>query len=186
MEQAKYGPQQITLSAPEGDIFWDMPPFITYIAGASIGATIYVANPSAIDREYSMLARLIDASGSLLLEEAITVYGYTWFTVKAGQFLKLHAELAYDFTDAVLYVVLVERSTDSEVDSVFTYLSAPTAAQLPPGFPGGGGVGGGGTTIAGFDFSQFMYMMMMVMMVGMVSGMFKEEEKPKQLPLGRG
>jgi hypothetical protein len=192
MKPSQYGPQQIVLASSEGDVFWDLPPFITYIATTPIGTTIYVANPSAVDREYALLSRLVDASGTLLIEESIAVYDHAWFAVKAGQFVRLHAELAYEFTNAILTVALVERSTDSEVDGVSTYLVAPTASQLPPGFPGAPGAPGL-TTIAGFDWTSLLMMMMFIPIIGLVVGMTREEERKapapserKLLPPGRG
>ncbi len=159
-----YGPQQIILASKIGDIFWDLPSYITYIEVTQLGVTIYVANPSDTDREYSLMARLVGADGKEILEEAITVFGFTWFPVEAGQFVKIHAELAYEQSNVILNVMLVERSTGTEVDSVTTYLIRPSAAQLPP-FPGGAGI----TT-------DWMNMLMLIMVMGMVGSMVKGKE----------
>jgi hypothetical protein len=185
----QFGPQQISLSSDEGDIFWDLPPYITYLPGAPIGTEIYVVNPSTEDREYAMIARLTDPNGALILEEAVVVYKYAWFTVTAGNYVKLHAELAYETSNSILTVALIEKSTDTEVDTVFTYLVQPTAAQLPPGFPGAGVAPGGGLVIAGTDWSQFLMMMMFIPLIGVMMGAVKEKEEekePRLLPQGRG
>ncbi len=169
-----YGPQQLPLSSELGDIFWGMAPYVTYIAGAEIGVTIYVANPSDEDKEYSLLARLHDANGQLILEEAIPIYGYAWFPVSAGDFVKIQAELQYEVSNVILTVVLVERSTGTEVNSVSTYLIAPIASQVPPAW------GGTGVT-TGFDMSSMMMFMMMIMMMAMVTSSFKGNNKEQKV-----
>jgi hypothetical protein len=198
----QYGPQQLAaLSSSIGDVFWGLSPYITYIAGTSIGVTIYVANPSSVDRDYALLSRLVGADGKVILEESITVYQHAWFTVESGQYIELQAELAFDVSNAVLSVVLVEKSTDSDVDSVSTYLVAPTAAQLPPGFPAPTPTP---TTMvaAGFDWSPLFQMMMFIPMFGLIASMNKENtsgsdqrgeqkrlsegERLKELPVGHG
>jgi hypothetical protein len=172
MKENRYGPQQILADVSNGDIFWDLQPFITYIAGTQIGCTIYVANPSTSDKEYTLMTKLFDASGTELLEESIPVFDHAWFTVEAGQFVKLHAELAFEYSNAILTVYLVEKVSDDEVDSVSTYLVAPTAGQLPPGFPGS-------TVTGGFDWSSMMMFMMMMVMVSMIFP--KSEKETRQI-----
>ena len=169
--EVHYGAQQVVLASDIGDIFWDLEPITTYVAGIQIGLAIYVANPSAIDRQYALLSRLVDADGRVLLEESIVVHGLAWFTVEAGEYVELQAELLFDVTNAILNVVLVERSTDTEVDTVSAYLVSPTASQLPPGF--GGGVGG-------IDWMPLIMMMLMIPIMGMLSGSEEDKRKRKE------
>ena len=166
-----YGAQQVVLASDIGDIFWDLDPITTYAANIQLGLAIYVANPSAIDRQYALLSRLVDADGRVLLEESIVVHGLAWFTVEAGEYVELQAELLFDITNAVLNVVLVERSTDTEVDTVSAYLVSPVASQLPPGF--GGGVGG-------MDWMPLIMMMLMIPIMGMLSGSEEDKKKRKE------
>ena len=166
-----YGPQQVVLASDIGDVFWDLEPITTYVAGIQIGLAIYVANPSTTDRQYALLSRLIDADGRVLLEESIVVHGLAWFTVEAGEYVELQAELLFDITNAVLNVVLVERSTDTEVDTVSAYLVSPVASQLPPGF--GGGVGG-------VDWMPLIMMMLMIPIMGMLLGSEEDKKKRKE------
>ena len=170
--EVHYGAQQVVLASDIGDIFWDLEPITTYVAGIQIGLAIYVANPSAIDRQYALLSRLVDAEGRVLLEESIVVHGLAWFTVEAGEYVELQAELLFDITNAILNVVLVERSTDTEVDTVSAYLVSPVASQLPPGF-GGGGVGG-------MDWMPLIMMMLMIPIMGMLSGSEEDKRKRKE------
>ncbi len=164
MGNRHYGPQQIVLSSSIGDIFWDLAPYLVYIPGSTMGATIYVANPSGSDREYSLMIRLYDADGQLVSEEAHVVYGYTWFEVKAGQYVKIQSELGFDYSDKILNVVLIDRSTDNEIDNVTTYLVMPQAQAIIPG----------GGTVSGTDWDSIMSIIMMIMTLGVVSSMISK------------
>ncbi len=169
-----YGPQQLPLSSELGDIFWNLAPYVTYIAGAEIGVTIFVANPSDADKEYTLLARLHDPYGQLVLEESIPIFGYAWFPVTAGDFEKIQAELSYEVSNVILSVTLVERVTGTEVNTVSSYLVAPMTSQVPPAW------GGTGTT-GGFDLSSMMMFMVMIMMMGMVMSSFKDNDEKKYI-----
>jgi hypothetical protein len=111
----------------------------------------------------------------MISEEAVTIYGYAWFKVDAGQFVKIQSELAFNTSNVILSIVLVERSTDSEVDSVDTYLVEPQGASVTyPTFPGLT------TTPTSTDssaldsmMSMMINIMMMVMMMSMVTGVLK-------------
>jgi len=171
-----------------GDIFWDLPPVVSYVPGQAIGATIYVANPTDTEKEYALMAELW--SGEVAVsQEAIPVFGHAWFAVAPGDFVRLIGELVFEETDVSLVVQLVERETEEVVDSVSTYLVTPAAAGLPtwPGpWPGGPEV-----VQAGFDW---LGPMMMLAMMGMVLSPQKpREEEPavtsveerRLLPVGR-
>ena len=188
---------QITVMGGElGNIFWDLPSWIIYTAGYDLGCTIYVANPSDTEKEYTLMSRL-SSNETVISEEAIKVFGHAWFKVDPKDFIRLRGALRFDESDVVLSVLLVERETEEVADSVSASLVAPTAAALPPAWPGMPGTPGA----TGFDWSQLMDMMLPFMMLGMMGMVMvpalrprkeKEEvisparEERKLLPPGRG
>jgi hypothetical protein len=169
-----------------GDIFWDLAPWITYEPGYDLGCSIYVANPADAEKEYALMARLAQEN-VIISEEVLPVFGYSWFKVAPGDFIRLKGALRFDESDSELAILLVERETEEIVDSVVTVLVSPsTAGVLPPAWPGG-------TVTSGFDWSMMLAMMLPVMMVGMIGAATKKEEKKvvpeekevKLLPPGR-
>jgi hypothetical protein len=174
-----------------GDIFWDLAPWIVYEPGYDLGCTICVANPGDTEKEYTLMARLF-REGTLISEEALPVFGLSWFTVKPGDLVKLKGALRFDETDAELDLLLVERETEGIADSVVTTLVSPVSASaLPPAWPGSG------ATAGIEDWSTLLALMLPVFMLGMVGAALapKDEKKEKaitgqeavkQLPLGRG
>ena len=162
------------LVGSKGDIFWDLPPWITYPAGSELACVLYVANPTDTAKEYALLARL-KSGDTVISEEAITVYGYSWFSVDPGDFIRLFGAMKFDQTNVTLTVSLIEKENDEETDSVSTMLLEPTAAQWPPGWPGA-------LVTGGFDWTSLLMLVMLgtvgIVMVQSVSG----EEKPKELP----
>ena len=174
-----------------GDIFWDLPPWVTYMPGADIGCVIYVANPTDEEREYALMSHL-SAEGMVISEESVTVFGYSWFKVDPGDFIKLHGAFNFDNTGVTLTLSLIERESDEVTDAVATFLAEPDAAAWPPEWPGAPGAPGepGGSS----GWSLFMSMLMPIMMLGMVAGMLapgetqkeEPEEERKLLPAGRG
>jgi hypothetical protein len=168
------------LSGALGDIFWDLSPSVSYTPGSELGCTIYVANPTEEVKEYSLMCRLISDT-TLISEEVIRVYGYTWFTVDPGEFIRLHGAMKFEDTDVVLVVQLMERSSDEVADSVATYLVSP-AAGVTPGWPY---MWPGGPTAVGTDWSWLLTLMMMAAMGVMVAETVGEGEEEKKLPSGR-
>ena len=172
-----------------GDIFWDLPPWMTYAAGYDVGCSIYVANPTDTEKEYALMARLTRDS-VVLSEEILPVFGYSWFKVEPGDFIRLRGALRFDESDSELALLLIERETEKAADSVATVLVSPSAAgALPPTWPGVPGAPG-----AGFDWSSLLSMMLPVVMLGMMVPILKprkEEvappvrEEKKLLPPGR-
>lgn len=160
-----------------GDVFWDLPPWITYHPGFDLGCTIYVANPTDTEKEYALIARLF-RDDVLLTEDVLSIYGRTWFAVEEGDFIRLYGSLHYDETDVVLMVSLVERETEMETDAVVTMLVSPAAAAaLPPAWPVAPGV------VTDW-FSMLLPLLMMAMMgVIMVSALRPEKEKEEVPPL---
>ena len=177
-----------------GDIFWDLAPWITYEPGYDLGCSIYVANPSDTQKEYALMSWL-SQSGAVISEEVLPVFGYSWFKVEPGDFVRLRGALRFEESDAELAILLVERETEEVADSVVTVLVSPsTAGVLPPTWPDSSGT----TFISGFDWSLLLAMMLPVMMLGMVTASTKPAEKkekekavpqlaesPKLLPAGR-
>ena len=175
-------PPQITVMGGKlGDIFWDLSPWIVYAAGFDLGCRIYVANPTDTEKEYALMARL-SSNETLISEEALPVFGYTWFKVAPGDFVRLQGALRFEESDADLSVLLVERETQQPTDSVATRLVAPTTteAALPPAWPGAPGA-------EGFDWSSLLMMMFPMMMLGVVASTFRApEEKKKEVALPAG
>lgn len=125
----------------QGDVFWDLPPGITYTPDTEFGCTLYVANPTEEDREYALMTRL-SRNATIISEEAVRVFGVAWFKVEAGDWTRLRGSFMFDETGVVLTVLLCERETGEVVDSVSTVLAAPTVQLTPawPGWPSGGAV----------------------------------------------
>jgi len=177
-----------------GDIFWDLAPWITYEPGYDLGCSIYVANPGDTQKEYALMSRL-SQSETVISEEVLPVFGYSWFKVEPGDFVRLRGALRFEESDAELAILLVERETEEVADSVVTVLVSPsTAGVLPPTWPDSSET----TVISGFDWSLLLAMMLPVMMLGMVTASTKSPEKeekekavpqlaesPKLLPTGR-
>jgi hypothetical protein len=175
-----------------GDIFWDLPPWITYAAGYDLGCNIYVANPSDTVKEYALMARL-SRDTTVISDEAIPVYGYTWFKVEPGDFVTLKGAFRFTESNAGLTLSLVERESGEATDSVVTLLVPPSTSSLPPGWGGTPGTPGTTTT----DWSSMLGMMIPMLgfaMLGMVMvSAFRPKEETKKvgptermsLPLGR-
>ncbi len=177
----KFSVMQVTVMAGKlGDIFWDLSPWITYAAGYDLGCSIYVANPTSEEQEYALMARLTRDT-TVLSEEALPVFGYTWFKVDPGDFIELHGALRFSESNAVLTVQLMERKTGEAVDSVAIMLVAPTTAMaaLPPSWPGAPG--------ATETWSSMLSPVMMMAMLGivMVSAFKPGKKEKKALPPGR-
>lgn len=183
--------QVSVMSGSVGDVFWDLPPWITYTPGFDLGCSIYVANPTGVEKEYALMARL-SRENTLITEESLPVFGYAWFKVAPGDFVRLRGALRFDESDADLAVLLIERETEEVTDSAATRLVAPQGTSaLPPSWPGAPG-----TSENGFDWSSMLAMMFPVMMLGMVMVAARPQkektetktqvESKKLLPAGRG
>jgi hypothetical protein len=176
----KFGVMQISVMAGQlGDIFWDLAPYIAYSPGFDIGCNIYVANPTDTAKEYALMATL-SRDTTKISEEALPVFGYTWFTVDPGDFITLRGAIRFADTNAVLTVSLVEKETGQETDSVATTLVAPSTSALPPAWPG--------TTTTTTTWSSMLGMMMPMLMfviLGMVMVSAFKPEKEKVAPPAR-
>ena len=164
------------VSGSLGDIFWDLPPWITYTPGFDLGCSIYVANPTAVEKEYALMARTYRGE-TLVTEEALPVFGYAWFKVAPCDFIRLRGALRFNESDADLAVFLVERETEEVTDSAITRLVAPQeAGALPPAWPGAPG-----STGTGFDWSTMLFMMVPFLMLGAVVGAAKPSDEKKKV-----
>ncbi len=174
--------QSSVMAGSKGDIFWDIAPLIAYSPGFDLGCNIYVANPTDSEKEYALMARLTRDT-TIISEEAIPVFGYTWFKVDPGDFVTLKGALRFTESNADLTLSLIEREIGEVADAVATRLVAPTTA-LPPTWPGAPGTGETGT-----DWSSMLGMMMpmlMFVMLGMVMvSAVKPRKEAEKLPSGR-
>ncbi|MFC2016476.1 hypothetical protein ACFLUF_02055 [Chloroflexota bacterium] len=168
---------EITVMGGElGNIFWDLPPWIVYAAGYDLGCTIYVANPTDTEKEYTLMSRL-SSNETVISEEAVKVFGFAWFKVDPKDFIRLRGALRSDESDVILSVVLVERETEQIADSVSASLVAPAVSALPPTWPGTPEVPG--TTA--FDWNSVLTMMFPIMMLGVVASAVKPGEEKEEV-----
>jgi hypothetical protein len=137
--------QVTVMSGNLGDIFWDLPSWITYASGYDVGGNIYVANPTDTAKEYALMAQLV-RNNQTLSEEALPVFGYTWFKVDPGDFITLKGAMRFSESDADLTVQLIEKESGEVTDAVSTRLVAMTTAALPPAWPGSPGSSNGDWT----------------------------------------
>lgn len=158
------------MSGELGDIFWDLPPAVTYVAGLDLGCAIYVANPTEIAREYALIARLYK-NNTLISEEALPVFGYTWFKVEPGDFIKLNGALRFSDSDASLTVQLVEKETEEVTDSVSTHLVQVSSSVLPP-WPG--------STTTTTDWSSLLGSILPFLMLGFMVVALKPQSEKKE------
>jgi len=176
------------LAGSLGDVFWDLPPSVAHSPGSELGCTIYVANPTEEEKEYALISRL-ESGETVVSEESVTVFGYTWFKVEPGDFVRLRGALQFEETDVSLTILLIERESQEITDSVVTYLVSSAAVS---GWPIGWS---GGAAIAPSDLSWLLPLMMLGFMGAIVVSFNKpgkEEEKAvapaeerKLLPPGR-
>jgi hypothetical protein len=158
------------MSGELGDIFWDLPPVVTYVAGLDLGCSIHVANTTDLAKEYALMARLTRGE-TVINEEALPVFGYTWFKVEPGDSVKLNGALRFNESDADLAVLLVEKETQAVTDSVLTRLLQFTTSALPP-WPG--------STNTGTNWGSMLGMMLPVIMLGMVAVVMKPKSEKKE------
>ena len=169
------------MAAKQGDIFWDLPPWMIYTPGFDVGCTIYVANPTDTGKEYTLMA-VLSKEGRLISETALPVFGHAWFTVEPGDFVRLRGAFRFDESDVDLTVHLIERETEEAVDSVTTRLASGTSSSAYPPWPGSPGTPG---TSTDWMSALLPVMMMGFMGVAMVKAVRPEEEKERLLPPGR-
>ena len=114
-----------------GAIFSDLPSYIVYNAGFDIGCTIYVANDTNVPHDYALMAYLTNGS-TLISEEALPVYGYTWFTVDPGDVATLKGALSFAQTGCSLTIALIEKVSGQPTDYMYVTLVVPSVSVPPP------------------------------------------------------
>jgi hypothetical protein len=149
-----------------GDILWDVPRVVQYLAGEDIYATIYVANTTDQDRSYMLRMRVLDSTGSVVGEGTLRVNNMAWFDLGTWEYAILPGSMRVNMTGVTLVVELVERESNEATDRVSTLLVSPTLAQLP--------IWGGMPTVGGMDL---MSLIVLTMMMGMMAMVAKEEKK---------
>ena len=159
-----------------GDIFWDLAPWIVYSPGFDIGCSVYVANPTDTQMEYALMAKL-SRNTTVISEEALPVFGYTWFAVEPHDFVVLKGALRFNESNADLTVSLIERESEEATDSVATRLIAPTTSALPPGWPTAPGATGDWSSMLGMMLPMLMFAMLGMVMVSAFKP--KEEKEPR-------
>ncbi len=169
-------PEISVMGGELGNIFWDLPPWIVYAPGYDLGCTIYVANPTDTEKEYTLISRL-SSNDTLISEEAVKVFGYAWFKVDPNDFIKLRGALRANESSAVLSVLLIERETEEMADAVSTSLVAPTVSSLPPSWPGTPGT----TGTTSFDWSSMLMMAFPLIMLGMMIPAARPQERKKEV-----
>ena len=181
----KFSVMQVSvMSGKLGDIFWDLAPLIAYTPGFDIGCNIFVANTTSTAKEYALMARLSRGT-TVVSEEALPVFGYTWFKVEPGDFAILRGALRFTESNADLAVSLMERESGEATDAVATSLMAPSTSALPPAWPGAPGTTGGDGTNWSSMLGMMMPMLMFVMVGMMIAPAFKPEKETGKLPVGR-
>ena len=168
-------PELTVMGGELGNIFWDLPPWIVYAGGYDLGCTIYVANPTDTEKEYTLMSRL-SSNETVISEEAVKVFGYAWFKVDPKDFIRLRGELRFDESDVVLSILLIERETEEFADWVSTSLVAPAVSALPPTWPGSPG----SPDATGFDWSSMLMMVFPFMMLGMLIPALGSREEKKE------
>jgi len=160
----------VAQEAQLGDIFWDLPTWAYYTEGYDLGCIIYVANPTDTVKEYALISHTYK-NGALRGEGVLQVFGYTWFAVDPGDFIKLNGQLKLDESDVLLKVDLIEKETQAPADTVWVMLVTPTSAVMPPGW----GVPG----ITSDWLPMMIMVMMMVMMMNVLNSATETEEEKK-------
>jgi hypothetical protein len=160
------------MSGNMGDIFWDLPGWLTYSAGYDLGCNIYVANQTGAEKEYALMSKMV-RNGTALTEEALPVFGYTWFKVDPGDFITLKGAMRFNDSDADLTVQLIEKESGEVTDSVTTRLVSTTnTSALPPAWPGSNGSSGG-------DWSSLLNTLLPFLMIGIIAMVMLKPQKEK-------
>lgn len=151
-----------------GDLFWNLAPSMIFAGGAEFHARIYVANTTAVDRDYMLMAT-VSRDSQVLSEFPVTVDGAVWFTVEAGSVVSLPGAMTVDYTDAVLTLNLYERERSEIADSISTVLTSQGTEYLPqlPGLPQ---LPAGAADMMSPLMSLVALMMVMMMLSSMMKG----------------
>ena len=138
----------LELASSLGDLLWDLFPNIYYIPDSEMFCHIYVANPSDVDREYMLMAR-VSVNDTVISEDAIRVNGTAWFQVDAEDRIALQGALALEESDVTLTIILYEKESGEAVDQVQAQMLTPMAVA---------------------DMSQLLLTMFPLLMLGSMAG----------------
>jgi hypothetical protein len=103
------------------EIFWDLPPRLSYIAGTNLWYRVSVFNPSRDRKEYMLMLRTF-AGERQITEDAITVNGMVWFPIAGRDRVVLDGVSAVDTTNVLLVIQLIERESQQVVAEAATFL----------------------------------------------------------------
>jgi len=172
----------MALAGSKGDLFWDLPVPVIYMAGSELPCDIEVANPDTEDHEYMLMTRL-QMDSSIISEEAVKVDGGAYFTVEAGDKRTLSGVFSFNYVDVTLTLLLYLKGSEDVVDSVSTSLITPSTASAlwPPGWPIGTTTG----TQWGSMFDLMLPLLMLAMMMGILPSSFREQEELPEGERGR-
>ena len=112
-----------------GDVWWDLPATLTYVAGQQMHCTIYVGNVTDQDHTY-MLRVTTAAAGVVVSEGTIRVNNKAWFTLHSWEYAELPGSLMAEDSNVVLTLELIEESTLQVADSVSVNLVQPSVTEL--------------------------------------------------------
>ena len=105
-----------------GGIFWDLGIRTEYVAGTELSCHLTIVNTTDISRNYSIIARVIDKDGNVIIEGDILVNDETWFTLAARQSIEIPGFVVIEASDCILELGLYEESLGQVVDNCYTYL----------------------------------------------------------------
>jgi len=106
----------------KADLFWNLPPIVSYKVGAELPCSISIVNLLAEKKEYMLQMRTYDRAGRKVSEGVVRIQGLTWFSVEGGDREVFDGALSIPETNVSLGVFLIDRETEEELDRVFTWL----------------------------------------------------------------
>jgi len=106
----------------KGDIFWNLPGLVYYRPGTELPFVISIVNLMPQERLFMLRVRTLDGYGRRITEDIIRVDGKSWFLVDGLEREEVSGSMQLGETNVTLGIFLVEKETEEEVDSVFTFL----------------------------------------------------------------
>ena len=110
-------------------------------------------------------------NGTALTEEALPVFGYTWFKVDPGDFITLKGAMRFNDSDADLTVQLIEKEVEKlpiwSLPGLYPLLTLPLC--LRPGR--------GATAPPGGDWSSLLNTLLPFLMIGIIAMVMIKPQK---------
>lgn len=103
-------------------IFWNLFAFINYRAGTVLPCTVSVVNLSDTPHEYLIKIRTFDRNGKQVADDTFTIDGSAWFALEEGERIDADGIIILNDSNVTLGMYLIEKVTQEEVDSIFTWL----------------------------------------------------------------